>query len=289
MNPEETTNGLQTERAPRAAALDCRPRSASAHCVIIPSYDTGDQVYETVKAALRAWIPVWVVLDGSTDGTDLGLQAMADGDSALHLIILPENCGKGAAILAGLRAARAAGYTHALTLDADGQHPVALINQFIRTSQAYPDAMILGRPIFDDSAPKLRVYGRRISNVWTNLETLGAGIADSLFGFRVYPIDPLIAVMERQRWMRRFDFDTEAVVRLAWHGIAPINLPAPVRYLSPEEGGVSHFNYLRDNLLLTWMHVRLVIEFAIRLPRLAWLRLKCRAPYHYRAHQTSNH
>ncbi len=103
--------------------------------------------------------------------------------------------------------------------------------------------------MFDASAPRVRVIGRRVSNGWANLETLWAGIGDSLYGFRVYPIRPLLAVMEPRRWMRRFDFDVEAAVRLVWRGLAPVNLPAPVRYFRPEEGGVSHFNYVRDNLL----------------------------------------
>ena len=142
-----------------------------------------------------------------------------------------------------------------------------LIPSFMQASQQRPDAMILGRPVFDASAPLLRVRGRRVSNWWTNLETLGAGVADSLYGFRVYPIAALIAVMHGQRWMRRFDFDTEAVVRLAWRGVKPINRDAPVKYLSAEEGGVSHFRYVRDNALLTWMHTRLMIGFVLRLPR----------------------
>ena len=104
---------------------------------------------------------------------------------------------------------------------------------------------------------------------WTNLETLGAGIDDSLYGFRVYPIAPLVEVMRGQRWMRRFDFDTEAVVRLAWRGVTPINIAAPVKYLRAEEGGVSHFRYGRDNALLTWMHLRLMLGFVLRLPSLA--------------------
>ena len=124
-----------------------------------------------------------------------------------------------------------------------------------------------------------RHAGRRVSNWWTNLETLGAGIDDSLYGFRVYPVAELIAVMRHQPWMRRFDFDTEAVVRLAWRGIAPINLAAPVKYLTAEEGGVSHFRYGRDNLLLTWMHTRLMLEFVLRLPLLVWRRLTKRPPF----------
>jgi hypothetical protein len=149
----------------------------------------------------------------------------------------------------------------------------------MRESAARPDAMILGRPVFDASAPLLRVRGRRVSNWWTNLETLGAGVADSLYGFRVYPIAELLAVMQRQRWMRRFDFDTEAVVRLAWRGVKPINRDAPVKYLSAAEGGVSHFRYGRDNVLLTWMHTRLMIEFALRLPLLIWRRWRRLPPF----------
>jgi hypothetical protein len=126
----------------------------------------------------------------------------------------------------------------------------------------------------------LRVRGRRISNGWTDLETLGAGIGDSLYGFRVYPVAELIAVMRRQPWMRRFDFDTEAVVRLAWRGVAPINVDAPVKYLRPEDGGVSHFHYVRDNALLTWMHSRLMLEFVLRLPWLVVRRWRRRPPFH---------
>ena len=146
----------------------------------------------------------------------------------------------------------------------------------MQASMASPHAMVLGRPVFDSSAPGLRVKGRRISNWWANLETLWAGIDDSLYGFRVYPIGALIAVMRPQPWMRRFDFDVEAVVRLCWRGIHPINLPAPVRYFRPEEGGVSHFKYWRDNALLTWMHFRLFWGFILRLPSLSVRR--CRRP-----------
>jgi len=167
-------------------------------------------------------------------------------------------------------------------MDADGQHPAELIAAFMAESAAHPDAMVLGRPVFDASAPLLRVRGRRVSNAWTKLETLGAGIADSLFGFRVYPIAPLVDVMRRQPWMRRFDFDTEAVVRLAWRGVPPINVDAPVRYLRAEEGGVSHFRYGRDNALLTWMHLRLLLGFALRLPMLVARRLAGRPPFRRR-------
>ena len=254
--------------------------SASAtHLVVIPSYNTGSTVYATVAAARAAGSPVWVVVDGSDDGTAEGLRALAAADPGLRVNVLPRNAGKGAAVLHALEAAQAAGFTHALTMDSDGQHPADLIPAFMRESLAAPDAMVLGRPVFDASAPLLRVRGRRISNWWTDLETLGAGIDDSLYGFRVYPVTPLVEVMRGQRWMRRFDFDTEAVVRLAWRGVRPINLAAPVKYLRPEEGGVSHFRYGRDNTLLTWMHLRLMAGFFLRLPSLLARRLSGRPPF----------
>jgi glycosyltransferase involved in cell wall biosynthesis len=249
------------------------------HLVVIPSYNTGAKVYETVRDARRQWAPVWVVVDGSDDGTAEGLQRMAAQDPQLKVMVLPANRGKGSAVLAGLQAAQQAGFTHALAMDSDGQHPADLIPAFMHASQARPDAMILGRPVFDASAPLLRVRGRRVSNGWTNLETLGAGVGDSLFGFRVYPIADLVAVMRRQPWMRRFDFDTEAVVRLAWRGVKPVNLAAPVKYLSAEEGGVSHFRYGRDNVLLSWMHFRLMVEFVLRLPSLLLRRMRRRPPF----------
>jgi glycosyltransferase involved in cell wall biosynthesis len=252
---------------------------SSTHLVLIPSYNTGAQLGTTVAAARAQWNPVWVVVDGSTDGSVEALLQRAAADPGLRVWVLPHNQGKGAAVLHGLQAAQAAGFTHALTMDADGQHPAALIPAFMQASLQRPEAMVLGRPVFDASAPLLRVRGRRVSNAWTNLETLGAGVADSLYGFRVYPVAALAAVMRRQRWMRRFDFDTEAVVRLAWRGVKPLNLDAPVKYLSAEEGGVSHFRYGRDNLLLTWMHTRLMLEFALRLPGLLWRRARHRPPF----------
>ncbi|MFY9511932.1 MAG: glycosyltransferase family 2 protein [Rubrivivax sp.] len=253
--------------------------ASTTHVVLIPSYNTGPQVYATVRAARAQWNPVWVVVDGSTDGTASGLELMAAQDPGLRVWVLPANSGKGAAVLHGLQQAMTAGYTHALAMDSDGQHPAGLIPGFMQASLARPETMILGRPVFDASAPLLRVRGRRVSNWWTNLETLGAGVADSLYGFRVYPVSALAAVMRGQPWMRRFDFDTEAVVRLAWRGIKPINVDAPVKYLTAAEGGVSHFRYGRDNLLLTWMHTRLMVEFVLRLPLLAWRKARRLPPF----------
>ncbi|MDD4929322.1 MAG: glycosyltransferase family 2 protein [Gallionella sp.] len=251
--------------------------ASTTHLVLIPSYNPGEKVYETVHAARQYWNPVWLVVDGSDDGSAEGLLAMASVDPGLCVMVLPHNQGKGAAVLHGLDQAAAAGFTHVLTMDSDGQHPPESIPAFMAESASQPAAMILGVPVFDASAPSLRVKGRKISNWWANLETLWAGIGDSLFGFRVYPVEPLRQVMRTQRWMRHFDFDPEAVVRLCWRGVEPVNLAALVRYYRPDEGGVSHFRYLRDNLLLTWMHTRLFAGFLLRLPVLLARRVRGRS------------
>jgi len=249
------------------------PERSNTHLVLIPSFNPGARVYETVRAARAQWDPVWVVVDGSTDGTTEGLRKMADDDAGLRVLVLPHNSGKGAAVMHGIERAASEGFTHVLTMDSDGQHPAQCIVEFMQTSQRQSQAMVLGVPQFDASAPSLRVKGRRVSNWWANLETLWMGIGDSLFGFRVYPIAPLLAVMKKNHWMRRFDFDPEAAVRLCWRNVKPINIPAPVKYLSSDEGGVSHFNYLRDNVLLTWMHTRMFIGFLLRLPVLIWRKI----------------
>lgn len=248
--------------------------ASRSHLILIPSYNSGDKLLETVAAARAHWAPVWVVIDGSDDGSAQRLARSIGDDAQVRIMELPVNRGKGAAVLYGAQAARAAGFTHALTMDADGQHPAASIDEFMRASQRAPEAMILGVPQFDASAPRERVLGRRISNFWVRVETLFAPIDDVLFGFRVYPLDALLDTMTRSRFMRRFDFDTELVVRLSWRGVQAVNIRAPVRYFRPEEGGVSHFRYGRDNLLLAGMHLRLLAGFLVRLPLLITRRLR---------------
>ena len=254
-------------------------KPSTSHVVLMPSYNPGAKVLETVAAVRSQWCPVWVIVDGSTDGTAEQLMQLASGDPGLRVTVLPRNLGKGGAMLFGLREALSEGFTHALAMDSDGQHPAGHIGAFMAASIASPQAMILGEPVFGPDAPRLRVRGRRISNWWANLETLWTGVHDSLFGFRVYPIDPLVQIMRRQPWMRRFDFDVEAVVRLCWRGVQPINLSAPVRYFSASEGGVSHFHYWRDNALLTWMHTRLLAGFVLRLPVLLARRWRSASRY----------
>ena len=237
-------------------------------CVLIPSYNTGSLLRTTVAGALAVWEDVFVVIDGSTDGSDAELENLTNGRGGLRILRLPVNCGKGAAVLKGIALAQAEGFTHALTMDSDGQHPADHIRRFMKTGKAYPEALVLGEPVFDAAAPALRVNGRKVSNLLANLETGWWGIHDSLFGMRLYPIAPLLEVFSKTAFARRFDFDPEVAVRLCWSGVPVINLKTPVRYLTAEEGGVSQFRYLRDNTLLTGMHFRLFFGFLVRIPAL---------------------
>lgn len=242
--------------------------------VLIPSYNTGPILPTTVAAALAMDVPVRVVIDGSTDGSPELLKPLIP-DPRLKVIRLEKNAGKGSAVLRGTREALTEGFSHVLCMDADGQHPAEVIPRYFELSRQHPEAAVFGRPIFDASAPALRVNGRKVSNFWANLETMGWGIDDSLFGMRLYPAAELLKVFESTCFARRFDFDPEVAVRLAWRGVPILNQPTPVRYLSREEGGISQFRYLRDNALLTWMHARLLLGFLVRLP---WLALRGENP-----------
>jgi glycosyltransferase involved in cell wall biosynthesis len=233
------------------------PAPAETHLVLIPSYNTGKALLPTVQDALRHWPFVWVVVDGSTDGSDAKLTDLCHGQPGLHVIRRQHNGGKGAAVFDGLRAAAAQNFSHVLIMDADGQHPARSIPEFMLISKQHRAAMVLGAPRFDASAPRIRVIWRKLSNVLTRLETLRP-LPDSLFGFRVYPVAPLLAVMAQNKRMRGFDFDAEALIRLSWRGVPSIGRPAPVRYFARAEGGVSHFRYGRDNVLLAAMHARLL-------------------------------
>jgi glycosyltransferase involved in cell wall biosynthesis len=247
--------------------------------VLIPSYNTGpDLLRRTVGEVLRQGEAVRVVIDGSTDGSAEALAEMM-GDQ-LKVSVLPVNQGKGQAIRRGVAEALAEGFTHILTCDADGQHPVDQIGKFVALAATYPTAVLMGCPVFGPEAPSVRVRGRMISNGWSWLETMGWGVGDSLFGMRLYPAQSLHQALASTRFARRFDYDTEIAVRLAWMGVPMIQVPAPVKYLTTAEGGVSQFRYLRDNALLTWMHTRLFLEFMIRSPWLLWRQLTGRGNPH---------
>ena len=244
------------------------PAASTTSLVLLPSYNSGPQLLETMRAALAWWRPVWVVVDASTDGSEHAALRLAETEPGLRVIVRSENGGKGAAVLDGLRLALAEGFQHALVMDADGQHPADRIVEFMRLADENPRTLVLGVPQFGPEAPKARVYGRLGGNTFAEIETLWGGIRDSLFGFRVYPVEDTVRLMDNIRTARRFDFDTEVAVRLYWQGYRTLNVPVAVRYLSRQEGGVSCFRYLPDNLLLVKTHLRLLLGMLPRLPRL---------------------
>ncbi|HEX2861271.1 MAG TPA: glycosyltransferase [Lacunisphaera sp.] len=251
---------------------------STSHLVLLPTYNTGARLRDVVAEVLQHWRPVLVVVDGSTDGSEGPVLELARTEADLEVRVLARNAGKGATVLAGAQAAAARGFTHVLVMDADGQHPAASVAEFMNVSQRNPAAMVLGRPVFPANIPAERLHGRKLSVGLVHFELLGRAVADPLFGFRIYPLAPLLAVLGPRRGGRRYDFDTEAVVRLAWAGVPPLNVSAPVRYFSREEGGISHFHYLRDNLTLVWMHTRLIIELLfLRWPALRRHRRQWRA------------
>ena len=241
-------------------------------CVLIPSYNSGPLLEKTVTGVLAHWPEVIVILDGSDDGSGDFLAALARENAGLHVAGRPTNGGKGSAVLSGLELAEQLGMTHAAVFDADGQHAASDIPRFMSASRKHPDAMILGLPLFGPDAPAVRLRGRKIGNWWTNLSTLWGGIGDSLFGFRIYPVSRSLRILRDIGGGRGFDFDTQLAVRLYWEGVPPLNLPTHVRYLPKESGGVSHFKYLRDNILLVRVHTGLFFRSLLLWPRLIGFR-----------------
>ena len=238
------------------------PRSAT-HLVLIPSYNSGPRLLPTVQEALKQWQPVWVVVDGSTDGSFLPVLERAQSNPDLRVLQRPKNGGKGSAVLTGAEEAVAAGFTHVLVMDSDGQHPADHIPRFMEASQQQRDAAVLGVPVFGPEVPLERLHGRKLSVGLVRFETWGGGVDDPLFGFRVYPAKPLIHALQETRHARGFDFDPEVAVRLFWNGTPTVNLPAPCRYLSKADGGVSHFHYVRDNVKMVWLHTRLLLQLLV--------------------------
>lgn len=237
-------------------------RSAT-HLVLIPSYNSGSRLLPTVQEALRHWQPVWVVVDGSTDESFRPVMDLCASEPGLRVMLRESNGGKGAAVLTGAEAALASGFTHVLVMDSDGQHPADHIEPFMQASLAKPEAVVLGVPVFGPEVPLERLHGRKLSVGLVRLETLGGGVDDPLFGFRVYPAAPLVRALRETRNARGFDFDPEVAIRLFWNGVPTLNLPAPCRYLSKTEGGVSHFHYIRDNVKMVWLHTRILLQLLL--------------------------
>lgn len=207
-------------------------------------------------------LPMFFVNDGSADDTATCLAELSGRIDGVRVIDHPENRGKGAAVLTGLRAAHADGFSHALQIDADGQHDAGDIPRFLEMAKQYPESVVAGRPEFDASIPTGRLVARYLTHVWIWVETLSFAIKDSMCGFRVYPLDSVITIADRARLGLRMDFDPEILVRLHWDGVEIIPLPTRVVY---PEGGASHFRLWLDNWLITRMHTRLVFGMIWRV------------------------
>lgn len=229
---------------------------APTFCAVIPTYDNSETLPAVVEG-VRAYLPeVIVVDDGSgAEAKDVARRLAARGLS--DVVFRAVNGGKGAAVKDGLRRARLRGFTHALQVDADGQHALADVPRMLEAARARPEALVLGAPAFDASAPRSRVIGRRISVFWARVETGGDEVGDPLCGFRIYPVDAALAAGARGD---RMDFDPEVAVRMVWRGVPVVHVPTHVRYIPARQGGVSHFHLLQDNLLISWAHTRLCVE-----------------------------
>jgi glycosyltransferase involved in cell wall biosynthesis len=237
-------------------------------CAIVPTYDNPMTIRPTIEQIRRFLPDVLVIDDGSAaPGREACLALEREG--LIRRIRLERNCGKGAAVKAGLEAARRAGFSHAFQIDADGQHDLDRVPAFLEIARRSPESVILGFPEYDDSVPRLRLAAREITRFWVDLEVGGEGIVrDAMVGFRIYPIGEICALRIPSN---RMDFDIEVAVRLCWAGAPIVNLPVGIRYPSPEEGGLSHFRPFLDNLRLSWLHARLCTEKGTRRS-LGWLR-----------------
>lgn len=235
-------------------------------CALVPVFNHPAFLPTLVHVLRNHELPVILVDDGSTDSCAALIAELAQQQD-VHTLRHTENCGKGAAIMSGLKKARELGFTHALQVDADGQHHLADIPTLLAAARAQPLALITGQPIFDAHVPKSRLYSRYITHVWVWINTLSLRIRDSMCGFRVYPVAACCDLIERYDMGPRMSFDTEILVRHFWRGGEVISIPTPVTYL---EDGVSHFRLLEDNLRLSGMHARLFFGMLLRLPLLLW-------------------
>ncbi|MDU6431746.1 MAG: glycosyltransferase [Pantoea sp.] len=236
-------------------------------CVVIPCYNHGATMASVLARLAPFKLPIIIVDDGSDAATQQQLAQLHTDQ--LDILRLPANQGKGAAVIFGLRAARQQGYTHALQLDADGQHAIEDVPLMLAEARRYPEQLISGRPRYDDSVPKARLYGRYVTHFWVWVETLSFSIKDSMCGFRVYPLVPALALCDRRSVGQRMDFDTEIMVRLYWQGTPSRFIATRVVY---PEAGLSHFDALRDNLRISWMHTRLFFGMLPRIPKLVAMR-----------------
>lgn len=239
-------------------------------CAIIPVYNHPDTVQSVVQAVRAHDLTVVLVDDGSSAECAAVLDRLAAADPEVRLLRLPANRGKGAAVLSGARAALADGFTHALQVDADGQHDTGAIPEALELARRHPRALVAGVPVFDANIPRSRRYGRWFTHIFVWLNTWSLSVRDALCGFRVYPLPQTVALAERHRIGERMDFDIDIAVRLVWENLPVRSVPVAVRY--PADG-VSHFDLWRDNLRIARTHARLLLGMLMRAPLLLSRRL----------------
>src|SRR3954470_7896983 len=239
--------------------------------LVVPFFDHEHAIPQTIAALKPFGLPLWLVDDGSDARCAPVLDSLVASESSwLTLVRLPVNRGKGVAVLAGFAAAQAAGCTHALQIDADGQHAFADVPRIAELSRLHPAAIITGVPVFDASAPAARRIGRKLTTFWVRVNTLSTTIEDAMCGFRVYPLAPILALAARSSCGRRMEFDPEILVRAVWDGVPLVSMQTRVTY--PLDG-VSHFKMWRDNVRISWMHTRLFFGMLWRAPLLLARRL----------------
>jgi len=231
-------------------------------CAIIPSHNHCEVVGELVRRLRAAELPVFIIDDGSGEPAHAALAAIHAPERGVTVYRLDTNRGKGVAVMQGFDLARAAGFTHALQIDADGQHDLSKLSEFFALGEANPEALIAGAPIFDATMPYARRIGRSITHFWVGVETLTMHPVDAMCGMRLYPLGRVAALRAKHRLGRRMDFDTEILVRLIWAGIAVFSVPVRVVY---PQGNISNFDLVRDNWVITVMHTRLVLSMPLRL------------------------
>lgn len=237
-------------------------------CAVIPVYNHEQAVPAVVDDLLRAGLPCVLVDDASDAGCAQVLARLAE-QTNVFLVTLPVNQGKGGAVMAGLREAARLGFSHALQVDADGQHDLGEVQTFLEHSRHAPQALVCGYPQYDDSVPKGRLYARYLTHVWVWINSLSLQIPDSMCGFRVYPLPATLALIDTVRLGKRMDFDPEILVRLAWRNQPMRWLPTRVHY--PQDG-LSHFRLVHDNALISKMHAKLFFGMLVRAPAILWRR-----------------
>lgn len=240
--------------------------------ILIPVFNHENAIEGTLQHALQFGYRVLLVDDGSKPSCQSKVQSLCQthGESVM-LLRLEHNSGKGAAIKQGLAKLKAEGFSHALQVDADGQHDLSDVPKFMLTAANSPRAMVTGVPIYDESVPKYRYYLRYLTHVWVWINTLSWQAKDTMCGFRVYPLSQCEMLLQQHSCGDRMEFDTEIVVHWLWLDHELINLPTQVRY--PTDG-VSYFKPLQDNYLISTMHARMFFGMLKRLPRILWRRYR---------------